>query len=191
MSDEHNGGGQSAPDRSASNPQAKESANQPQSAARETAKPKIGDKRPAPTQSESADENSADQNQGQQGQKKGNRNRRRRRSGGGGEAQNNNNNNNQGGNNRNRGNGGGGEESGSGEGGGQRRRRRRGGRGRGGGGSKNTSNEPVTALTGEAVELDEETLAMRKGRERKGKPAGRYMMCVLSLIHISEPTRPY
>ena len=176
MSDEHNGGGQSAPDRSASNPQAKESANQPQSAARETAKPKIGDKRPAPTQSESAGENSADQNQGQQGQKKGNRNRRRRRSGGGGEAQNNNNN--QGGNNRNRGNGGGGEESGSGEGGGQRRRRRRGGRGRGGGGSKNTSNEPVTALTGEAVELDEETLAMRKGRERKGKPAGRYMMCV-------------
>ena len=176
MSDEHNGGGQSAPDRSASNPQAKESANQPQSAARETAKPKIGDKRPAPTQSESAGENSADQNQGQQGQKKGNRNRRRRRSGGGGDAQNNNNN--QGGNNRNRGNGGGGEESGSGEGGGQRRRRRRGGRGRGGGGSKNTSNEPVTALTGEAVELDEETLAMRKGRERKGKPAGRYMMCV-------------
>ena len=176
MSDEHNGGGQSAPDRSASNPQAKESANQPQSAARETAKPKIGDKRPAPTQSESAGENSADQNQGQQGQKKGNRNRRRRRSGGGGEAQNNNNN--QGGNNRNRGNGGGGEESGSGEGGGQRRRRRRGGRGRGGGGSKNPSNEPVTALTGEAVELDEETLAMRKGRERKGKPAGRYMMCV-------------
>ena len=175
MSDEHNGGGQSAPDRSASNPQAKESANQPQSAARETAKPKIGDKRPAPTQSESAGENSADQNQGQQGQKKSNRNRRRRRSGGGGgDAQNNNNN--QGGNNR--GNGGGGEESGSGEGGGQRRRRRRGGRGRGGGGSKNTGNEPVTALTGEAVELDEETLAMRKGRERKGKPAGRYMMCV-------------
>ena len=178
MSDEHNGGGQSAPDRSASNPQAKESANQPQSAARETAKPKIGDKRPAPTQSESAGENSADQNQGQQGQKKSNRNRRRRRSGGGGGDAQNNNNNNQGGNNHNRGNGGGGEESGSGEGGGQRRRRRRGGRGRGGGGSKNTGNEPVTALTGEAVELDEETLAMRKGRERKGKPAGRYMMCV-------------
>ena len=178
MSDEHNGGGQSAPDRSASNPQAKESANQPQSAARETAKPKIGDKRPAPAQSESAGENSADQNQGQQGQKKSNRNRRRRRSGGGGGDAQNNNNNNQGGNNHNRGNGGGGEESGSGEGGGQRRRRRRGGRGRGGGGSKNTGNEPVTALTGEAVELDEETLAMRKGRERKGKPAGRYMMCV-------------
>ena len=178
MSDEHNGGGQSAPDRSASNPQAKESANQPQSAARETAKPKIGDKRPAPTQSESAGENSADQKQGQQGQKKSNRNRRRRRGGGGGGGDAQNNNDNQGGNNRNRGNGGGGEESGSGEGGGQRRRRRRGGRGRGGGGSKNTSNEPVTALTGEAVELDEETLAMRKGRERKGKPAGRYMMCV-------------
>jgi len=60
--------------------------------------------------------------------------------------------------------------------GGQKRRRRRGGRGRGGG--NNNSGQPVTALTGEAVELDEETLALRKGRERKGKPAGRYMMCV-------------
>ncbi len=28
------------------------------------------------------------------------------------------------------------------------------------------------------MELDEETLALRKGRERKGKPAGRYLMCV-------------
>jgi len=36
----------------------------------------------------------------------------------------------------------------------------------------------VTALTGDAIELDEETLALRKGRERKGKPAGRYLMCV-------------
>jgi len=36
----------------------------------------------------------------------------------------------------------------------------------------------VTALTGDAVELDEETMALRKGRERKGKPAGRYLMAV-------------
>jgi len=36
----------------------------------------------------------------------------------------------------------------------------------------------VTALTGDAIELDEEMLALRKGRERKGKPAGRYLMCV-------------
>ena len=28
------------------------------------------------------------------------------------------------------------------------------------------------------VELDEETLKSRRGRERRGKPIGRYMMCV-------------
>ena len=172
MSDEHNGGGQSAPERSVSTPQAKESANQPQSAAPTARKPKIGDKRPAPEQTGTDD---GEKTTGQkQGQKSRSRNRRRRRGGGGqgqGDAQNNNQ------QNSNRG-GGGGEKSGSGEGGGQRRRRRRGGRGRGGNKNNNKSNEPVTALTGEAVELDEETLAMRKGRERKGKPAGRYMMCV-------------
>ena len=172
MSDEHNGGGQSAPERSVSTPQAKESANQPQSAAPTARKPKIGDKRPAPEQTGTDDgEKTTGQKQGQNSRS---RNRRRRRGGGGqgqGDAQNNNQ------QNSNRG-GGGGEKSGSGEGGGQRRRRRRGGRGRGGNKNNNKSNEPVTALTGEAVELDEETLAMRKGRERKGKPAGRYMMCV-------------
>ena len=172
MSDEHNGGGQSAPERSVSTPQAKESANQPQSAAPTARKPKIGDKRPAPEQTGTDD---GEKTTGQkQGQKSRNRNRRRRR-GGGGQGQGDAPNNNQ--QNSNRG-GGGGEKSGSGEGGGQRRRRRRGGRGRGGNKNNNKSNEPVTALTGEAVELDEETLAMRKGRERKGKPAGRYMMCV-------------
>ena len=57
---------------------------------------------------------------------------------------------------------------------GNKRRRRRGGRRRGGGGG----NQPVTALTGPGVELDEEQLEARKGRERNGKPVGRYMMCV-------------
>ena len=168
MSDELNGGGQSAPERSVSTPQAKESANQPQNAATTARKPKIGDKRPAPT--EGADSND---NSGGGKQKQGNRSRRRRRGGGGGGQGDSQNNNQQNESSRK-----GGDQSDSGEqgGGGQRRRRRRGGRGRGG--SKNKSNEPVTALTGEAVELDEETLAMRKGRERKGKPAGRYMMCV-------------
>lgn len=65
------------------------------------------------------------------------------------------------------------------------RRRRRGGRGRGRGGSgggATTTDDVVRAdLTGDAVgleELDEETLARRRGRTRKGRPAGRYLMCV-------------
>ena len=82
-------------------------------------------------------------------------------------------------------------------------RRRRGGRGRGGGqqgsqqGRQGQSQgqggqgqgrgqqgrggavRPVEAiLGGEAPELDEETLERRKGRERKGRPVGRYMMAV-------------
>jgi ribonuclease E len=53
-----------------------------------------------------------------------------------------------------------------------RKRRRRGGRGRGKG------TRPVEAEIGEAVELDPETLERRRGRERKGRPVGRYLMCV-------------
>jgi ribonuclease E len=53
-----------------------------------------------------------------------------------------------------------------------RRRRRRGGRGRGKG------SRPVEAdLTG-GVELDAETLEKRRGRERQGRPGGRYLMAV-------------
>lgn len=82
-------------------------------------------------------------------------------------------------------------------GGGQprRRRRRRGGRGRGRGGQggqgqngnqqqKSGGNRgerpvPVEAITsGEAVELDEKQLKRRRGRTRKGKAVGRYLMCV-------------
>ncbi|HEX2191885.1 MAG TPA: Rne/Rng family ribonuclease, partial [Acidimicrobiales bacterium] len=59
---------------------------------------------------------------------------------------------------------------------GSRRRRRRGGRGRG----------PTTAAPAiggvvakeDPVDLDEETLGRRRGRERKGRPVGRYLMCV-------------
>lgn len=72
------------------------------------------------------------------------------------------------------------------------RRRRRGGRGRGRGGaapSDARSSEPRTREgvvhadlgvgDGAALEdLDEETLARRRGRTRKGRPAGRYLMCV-------------
>ncbi len=57
-----------------------------------------------------------------------------------------------------------------------RRRRRRGGRGRGSGAK---SGQPVTADLGDsAFEVDEETLARQRGRERKGRPIGRYLMCV-------------
>jgi ribonuclease E len=65
----------------------------------------------------------------------------------------------------------------SGEGGGSKRRRRN--RGKGGGGGP--ASRPVEAvLVDEPVELDEETLERRRGRERKGRPVGRYMMVVHS-----------
>ena len=63
--------------------------------------------------------------------------------------------------------------SGSGTG---RRRRRRGGRGRGGG---NRPVQPVEHNVSDGpVELDEKTLELRRGRRRKGRPVGRYMMLV-------------
>ena len=63
--------------------------------------------------------------------------------------------------------------SGSGTG---RRRRRRGGRGRGGG---NRPVQPVEHNVSDGpVELDEKTLESRRGRRRKGRPVGRYMMLV-------------
>jgi ribonuclease E len=83
-------------------------------------------------------------------------------------------------------------------------RRRRGGRGRGGGGGQQQGQaqqqqgaqgqqsqqksqqakktpvpRPVEAiLGGDGPDLDDETLEKRKGRERKGRPVGRYMMAV-------------
>jgi ribonuclease E len=174
------GGGRSAPEqKSAATPPQTSGADANASAP----KPKIGDTRPAPVSNQSNESGSGNGGGG---------NRRRRRRGGGGGGgqggQNNSGNNNGGGNqnnggqNRNQSNNNGQNNDGQG-GDGQRKRRRRGGRGRsgggnGGGGGGGNSPQPVTALTGEAVELDEETLALRKGRERKGKPAGRYLMCV-------------
>src|SRR5437764_5647333 len=62
---------------------------------------------------------------------------------------------------------------------GTRRRRRRGGRGRGGGGGGGNSDRAATAtVEAEAQALDEETLDRRRGRERKGRPVGRYLMTV-------------
>ncbi len=61
------------------------------------------------------------------------------------------------------------------------RRRRRGGRRRGGGskGKGAPAPNPVEAVTADTpVELDEEDLRRRRGRARKGRPVGRYTMCV-------------
>jgi ribonuclease E len=57
-----------------------------------------------------------------------------------------------------------------------KRRRKRGGRGRGAAGP--TSPAGGLRETEDPVELDEETLERRRGRERKGRPVGRYMMAV-------------
>ncbi|MHB1533996.1 MAG: Rne/Rng family ribonuclease [Acidimicrobiales bacterium] len=70
----------------------------------------------------------------------------------------------------------------------ERRRRRRGGRGRGGaappggvaaGGAAANDGHPVEAvLFDEPAYVDAETLDRRRGRERKGRPVGRYLMVV-------------
>jgi ribonuclease E len=62
---------------------------------------------------------------------------------------------------------------------GAKKRRRRGGRGRGSGGG---GQRPVESFRDddEPIELDEETLERRRGRERKGRPVGRYLMAVHS-----------
>jgi len=67
---------------------------------------------------------------------------------------------------------------------GSSRRRRRGGRGRdrGGRGDGSSPAEAVQADLGVGdggrFELDDEVLERRRGQTRKGRPAGRYMMCV-------------
>lgn len=63
----------------------------------------------------------------------------------------------------------------------RRRRGSRGGRNRGRSQKTNDtrSNAPIEAiLGGDDVELDEDELERRKGRERKGRPVGRYLMAV-------------
>ena len=166
-------------------------------------KPKIGDSRPAPVVADSGASGGADGGEKKSGRNRGRRggqrnqggrnnqdgNRGQNKSGDGannsgkngnsGSGRNRNsgknNQNSQSGQNNQRTNGNQDQQGqGSGEDG-NKRRRRRGGRRRGGGGG---GNQPVTALTGPGVELDEEQLEARKGRERNGKPVGRYMMCV-------------
>src|SRR5947209_7348933 len=61
---------------------------------------------------------------------------------------------------------------------GARKRRRRGGRGRSGGGGNGSGGRATATVEAEAQALDEETLDRRRGRERKGRPVGRYLMTV-------------
>jgi ribonuclease E len=64
---------------------------------------------------------------------------------------------------------------------GTRRKRRRGGRGRGsGGGGGERRPSPIEGLTSDdsPIELDAENLELRRGRERKGRAVGRYLMAV-------------
>ena len=59
-----------------------------------------------------------------------------------------------------------------------RRRRRRGGRGRGGGRGATAADDGRRTGGTASVEVDDEVFERRRGRERKGRPVGRYLMCV-------------
>ncbi|HEX9969018.1 MAG TPA: Rne/Rng family ribonuclease [Acidimicrobiales bacterium] len=73
--------------------------------------------------------------------------------------------------------------------GGAKKRRRRGGRGRSSAAKRQEMSAGTSAhdvLDDEPVELDEETLEKRRGRERKGRPVGRYQMCVNVRPHATQ-----
>jgi ribonuclease E len=167
----------------------------PAPAAASERKPRIGDSRPAPATDESSSGEDADSgsgsdsassdagNEGTGGSRSGRRRRRRRGGGGGGQGEQQGQSNQRGGD-RDTADG---KQSGSGrsdnrdrrdnqdhngEGGAKKggRRRNRGRRGQ---------NKPVSQnVPDEAIELDEETLKQRRGRSRKGRPVGRYLMVV-------------
>jgi ribonuclease E len=139
-------------------------------------KPKIGDTRPAPapvvapgpnagrqggaTTTAPGQQGQSGQGQPGQGQSRSSRRRRRRRGGGGGQGQ-------------------GAQNSGQQQG--QNRGKGQQGQGRGkGGGERRNQPAPVEAvLVDDApVELDDETMKRRRGRQRKGRAIGRYQMNV-------------
>ena len=125
-------------------------------------KPQIGDSRPAPaaesTEADSGDgDGSKAEGQGGGQARSGNRRRRggRGRGGGGGQQQ-----------GQNTQQGPSGQQGQSGQQKGQQQK-------------KGGTPRPVEAiLGGDGPDLDDETLEKRKGRERKGRPVGRYMMAV-------------
>ncbi len=139
------------------------------------AKPRIGDRRPAPaaeSAAQSADSEAGEKESGQSKKNSGNRQGRNRSNGGGSgdakPAQNN-----QGAQNNHNNQDGQGDSEGGSSASKRRRRRRRGGKKTGGG------DRPVEqVLAGGPVELDESQLSRRRGRSRNGKPIGRYQMVV-------------
>jgi len=124
-------------------------------------KPQIGDSRPAPAaDSAEADSNDTAKAEGQGGGQARSGNRRRR----GG---------------RGRGGGGGGQQQGQGAQQGASGQQGQPGQQKGQQQKKGGAPRPVEAiLGGDGPDLDDETLEKRKGRERKGRPVGRYMMAV-------------
>jgi ribonuclease E len=126
-------------------------------------KPQIGDSRPDPA-ADSAEAESGDRDaakpEGQGGGQARSGNRRRR----GG---------------RGRGGGGGGQQQGQGAQQGPSGQQGQSGQQKGQQQKKAGAPRPVEAiLGGDGPELDDETLEKRKGRERNGRPVGRYMMAV-------------
>ena len=130
-------------------------------------KPKIGDSRPAPDRDDNASQGGANRSGGNQGGRNGGDNNRGTNNKGGGNRSRN--------QNSNQGNGNQNNHQGDSNGDGKRRRRR-GGRGRGRG------RQPQELVS---VELDEATMAKRRGKERDGRPIGRYLMAV----HVHNDTR--
>lgn len=121
-----------------------------------SSRPRIGDSRPAVTQPESQRQHSGAQRR-TEGSSDGQGPRRRRRGG------------------RGRGRGKGGQKAPGASGGDKNsNRNRNGGRGRQG-----AAPAPVEFITDDApVELDEKEMKRRRGKERKGRPVGRYQMVV-------------
>lgn len=155
MSDVSESGGNPA-DRTPSEPAARPSPN----------KPKIGDSRPAPPpKNRSGQSSDGSSGQGGGGSSSQSRRRRRRRSGSGqGGGQNQGQNQGSGGRGRNQG-------QGSSKRSGQRRRNKN--------RDQDSTSEPVGQILAENnVELDEDDLKARRGRSRKGRPVGRYLMVV-------------
>ena len=140
-----------------------------EAAAAEFAKPRIGDSRPAPAAPVGTNGGGAGTSSAAAAAADGTEPKKRRRRGGRG---------------RGRGGAGGGTGPATADESGQSGQRGRGQGGQGGqGGSKPKSDNVVRADlgVGEAPNrrpLDDDVLERRRGRTRKGRPAGRYMMCV-------------
>ena len=174
-------------DRKTSEPVKESSSGSPKAAATapSTPKPKIGDTRPAPTPPGSIGSSGGGSGSGAPAGGDGRRRRRRRKPSGGADGSANQdsgdrsqrdeggNDGNNGGQNNRRSEGQKGQSSsGSSSGSGRSRRR---GRNRG----RQSKPEPVGHVIPDSdLDLDDETLELRRGRSRKGRPVGRYLMVV-------------